>query len=111
METLKIAVSARALFDLEESHALFLEKGPDAFIAHTREMQDVPLEPGDDFPLIKGLLNLNKLSGREEPLVDVTVITSFVPAAGIRILKSLDHHKLPIVRSSFTGNVPTVDYL
>lgn len=111
MGTLKVAVSARALFDLEQSHVLFLEKGPEAFVAHTREMQDAPLSPGVAFPLIKGLLNLNKLSGREEPLVEVVVITSFAPAAGIRILKSIAHHELPIVRSSFTGNVPTIDYL
>jgi 5'-nucleotidase len=111
METLKVAVSARALFDLEESHALFLEQGAGAFITHTREMQDVPIAPGVAFPLVKGLLNLNRLSGRAKPLVEVMVITSFVPEAGIRILKSIDHHQLPIVRSSFTGNVPTVDYL
>jgi 5'-nucleotidase len=111
METLKVAVSARALFDLEESHSLFLEKGPEAFIAHTREMQEIPLSAGVAFPLVKGLLNLNRLSSSKEPLVEVMVITSFVPAAGIRILKSIDHHELPIVRSSFTGNVPTIDYL
>ena len=111
MGTLKVAVSARALFDLEESNALFLEKGPEAFIAHTRELQDVPLAPGVAFPLVKGLLNLNKLAGREEPLVEVMVITSFVPEAGIRILRSIDHHGLPIVRASFTGNVPTIGYL
>jgi 5'-nucleotidase len=111
METLKVAVSARALFDLEESHALFLEKGAEAFISHTREMQEVPLAPGVAFPLVKGLLNLNRLSGRKEPLVEVIVVTSFVPAAGIRILKSLNHHELPIGGASFTGNVPTVGYL
>jgi 5'-nucleotidase len=110
METLKVAVSARALFDLEESHALFLEKGPEAFVAHTREMQEVPLAPGAAFPLIKGLLNLNKLSGKE-PMVEVIVITSFAPSAGIRILRSIAHHGLPIVRSSFTGGSPVVDYL
>lgn len=111
METLKVAVSARALFDLEESHAFFLEKGPEAFVAHMRETRDIPLSPGVAFPLIKGLLNLNTLTSREQPLVEVMVITSFVPEAGTRILRSIDHHALPIVRSSFTGNVPTVGYL
>jgi 5'-nucleotidase len=111
MEALRVAVSARALFDLEVSHALFLERGADAFIEHTRSLQDEPLEPGVAFPLIKGLLNLNSLSDPSNPLVDVIVVTSFVPEAGVRILKSIDHHNLPILRSSFTGNVPTADYL
>lgn len=111
MESLKVAVSARALFDLEESNRLFLREGAEAFIAHTRENEDIPLAPGVAFPLVKGLLNLNSLIGAREPIVEVIVVTSFVPEAGIRILRSIDHHALPIVRSSFTGNVPTVEYL
>jgi 5'-nucleotidase len=112
METLKVAVSARALFDLEEENQLFLDKGAEAFVAHMRDTQEIPLSPGVAFPLINGLLKLNQLSERKEALVEVVVITSFAPAAGIRILKSIDHHRLPTLRSSFiTGNRPTVEYL
>lgn len=111
MATLKVAVSARALFDLEESHTLFLEEGAAAFIEHSRELREVPLAPGVAFPLVRGLLNLNTLADRPDPLVEVIVVTSFVPEAGIRILRSLNHHGLPIARTSFTGNVPTVNYL
>ncbi|MCS4089605.1 5'-nucleotidase [Rhizobium sp. BK176] len=112
MKTLTVAVSARALFDLEEANALFLEKGPEAFVAHMRETQDIPLAPGVAFPLIKGLLNLNTLSDRREPLIDVVMVTSFSNSAGIRILRSINHHQLPTLRSSFiTGNKPTVEYL
>jgi 5'-nucleotidase len=110
--TLKIAVSARALFDLDEANKLFLEQGPDAFIANMNEHREEPFAPGVAFPLIKGVLNLNTLARTEQPLVEVLIITSFSPAAGVRILRSLSHHGLPILPASFiTGNIPVVDYL
>lgn len=111
MQTLRVAVSARALFDLEESNEIFLRQGAEAFVEHTREMQDAPLAPGAAFPLVKSLLALNKLAPDGRRLVEVMVITSFTPAAGLRVLKSIEHHGLPIRRASFTGNVPITEYL
>ena len=110
MSVLKVAVSARALFDLEESNKLFLKKGAKAFIKHTRKNQDIPLGQGVAFPLVKALLKLNEINPNKE-LVEIVVITSFVPACGIRILRSITHHELDINRSNFTGDVPIVDYL
>lgn len=111
MKTLKIAVSARALFDLEEANEIFLSKGEHAFVEHTKQMQDTPLSPGVAFRFVKALLDLNDLVKEGPPLVEVMVMTSFVPEAGVRILRSIAHHRLNIRKSSFTGNVPIVDYL
>lgn len=109
---LKVAVSARSLFDLEESHSVFeLEKNLDAYLAHARSRQEEPLEPAAAFPLMRALLNLNKLVPQSTPLVDATIVSSIHPQAGLRIINSLAHHDLPIKRTTFTGGAPTVPYL
>jgi 5'-nucleotidase len=109
---LKVAVSARSLFDLEESHSLFeLEKDLDAYLAHVKSRQEDPLEPAAAFPLMKALLNLNRLVQQDTPLVDATIVSSIHPQAGLRIINSLAFHDLPIKRTTFTGGAPTVPYL
>jgi 5''-nucleotidase. len=109
---LRVAVSARSLFNLEESHSVFeLEKDLDAYLAHAKSRQEDPLEPAAAFPLMKALLNLNALVPQDTPLVDATIVSSIHPPAGLRIINSLAHHDLPIKRATFTGGAPTVPYL
>ena len=60
-EKVVIAVSSRALFDLEEEHALFEEKGYKAFRDHQVRYQNTPLRPGVAFPFVRRLLALNEL--------------------------------------------------
>ena len=55
-EKLVIAVSSRALFDLEEEHRLFEREGFAAYRTYQVEHQDVPLKPGVAFPFISRLL-------------------------------------------------------
>ena len=57
--TLTIAITTRALFDLEDSHALFERDGIDAYAEHQRAHEDDVLEPGIAFPLVRKLLALN----------------------------------------------------
>lgn len=65
--TLVIGISATALFDLSESDQLFKEefkKDPDHAIEKYRsymlENDNIPLNEGIGFRLIKALLNLNR---------------------------------------------------
>ena len=53
---LVVAISSRALFDLDESHALYESEGVDAYTTHQIAHEDQPLEPGVAFPLVKKLL-------------------------------------------------------
>jgi 5'-nucleotidase len=109
---LRVAVSARSLFDMEESHALFeRDKDLDTYLAHVRSHQEEPLQPAAAFPLMKALLNLNSLVPAATPIVDATIVSSIHPQAGLRIINSLAHHALPIKRTTFTGGAPTVPYL
>ena len=66
-EKVVIAVSSRALFDLEEEHALFEEKGYKAFRDHQVRYQNTPLRPGVAFPFVRRLLALNELYGDLAP--------------------------------------------
>ena len=56
---LVIAISSRALFDLDHSHKIFKEEGIEAYASHQQENEHVILEPGVGFTLVKKLLKLN----------------------------------------------------
>ncbi len=56
MRPLVVAITARALFDLEDGHALFEREGLKAYAAYQREREDDPLQPGVAFPLVRKLL-------------------------------------------------------
>ena len=58
---LVVAISSRALFDLEESNRVFEERGVEAYYQYQREHEDERLEPGIAFALVKKLLALNTL--------------------------------------------------
>ena len=58
-DKLVVAITARALFDLEKGHALFEDHGLDAYAEHQRSHEDEILEPGIAFPLVRKLLAMN----------------------------------------------------
>ena len=77
-----IAVSSRALFNLESEHHIFEEQGVEAYrawqVAHANE----PLEPGTAFPFIQKLLRINTLFGDKQPFrylgtIHLSLLTSF----------------------------------
>lgn len=108
-QAMVIGVSARALFDLDESHQVFVDKGLDGYIKHERELEDVPLEPGVAFHLVKGLLRLNAVAERQ--LVEVVILSSHHPDIALRTLNSINHYNLNIQRAAFTGGGDVVPYL
>ena len=55
---LVIAISSRALFNLDHSHKIFKEEGIEAYARHQQENEHVVLEPGVGFTLVKKLLKL-----------------------------------------------------
>ena len=107
-ETLVVAVSSRALFDLEADAAVYREQGLDAFAARQREMSADTLSPGPAFALARGMLGLNsRVPAGAPPFVEVVVISSQHPATGVRVLDSISRHGLPITRAFFSGGGPT----
>lgn len=55
-EILVVAISSRALFNLDESHAVFKNDGVEAYCRYQVEREDIPLEAGVAFNLVKKLL-------------------------------------------------------
>ena len=55
---LVIAISSRALFNLDHSHQIFKDEGIEAYAKHQQENEQVILEPGVGFTLVKKLLKL-----------------------------------------------------
>ncbi len=110
MEKLVVAVSSRALFDLDESHAIFEQQGVEAYCRHQIENEDVPLAPGVAFNLVKKLLRLNE-SDAAHPRVEVILLSRNSADTGLRIFNSVQHHKLDIERAAFTRGASTHPYI
>ena len=88
--TLTVAISSRALFDLEDSHALFEREGIAAYSAFQRAHEDDLLAPGIAFPLVRKLLALNAgapvgADGQATPRVEVILLSRNSSDTGLRI--------------------------
>lgn len=108
-DKLVIAISSRALFDLEDENDIFEEKGLDEYIKYQLEHENIDLPKGTAYPLIKALLDLNKKF--ETPVVEVIILSRNSPEIGMRIFNSVDALKLDITRAGFTGGEETSRYL
>lgn len=108
---LTVAVTSRALFDLEEGHGLFEREGVEAYAAYQREHEDDILKPGVAFPVVRKLLALNDGAPVETPRVEVILLSRNSADTGLRIFNSIQHYGLGIVRATFTAGEPTWPYV
>ena len=99
---LVIAISSRALFNLDDSHEVYQREGLEAYSKYQVEREDAPLEPGEAFPLVHKLLRLNKRLG-DDSQVEVVLLSRNSADTGLRIFNSIAHHKLAITRAAFCG--------
>ncbi|MEO6264029.1 MAG: 5'-nucleotidase [Luteimonas sp.] len=106
-----VAISSRALFDLEASHALFEREGLEAYAAFQREHEDDLLAPGIAFPLVRKLLALNDGAAADAPRVEVILLSRNSSDTGLRIFNSIEHHGLSIRRAAFSNGAPPYPYI
>lgn len=109
IDPLVIAISSRALFNLEDSHRVFEEEGLDAYQQYQIAHEDEPLEPGDAFLLVQKLLGLNTLL--EESPVQVILLSRNSADTGLRIFNSIQHYGLDISRAAFSGGDSPYRYI
>jgi len=109
IDPLVIAISSRALFNLEESHRVFEEEGLNAYQQYQISKEDQPLEQGDAFLLVQKLLGLNKLLN-ESP-VQVILLSRNSADTGLRIFNSIQHYGLDISRAAFSGGESPYRYI
>jgi 5'-nucleotidase len=107
---LVVAISSRALFNLDESHAIFETQGKEAFCRYQIEHEDEVLEPGYGFALVKKFLAINE-SCSDNPLVEIILVSQNSADTGLRIFNSIDYHKLAITRAAFTSGASPYSYI
>jgi 5'-nucleotidase len=110
-DRLIVAITARALFDLEDSHALFQASGLDAYAEFQRSREKEVLAPGIAFPLVQKLLALNAGAAPETPRVEVVLLSRNSSDTGLRIFNSIRHYGLGIVRAVFTSGGEVYPYI
>jgi 5'-nucleotidase len=106
-QKLIVAISSRALFNLDESNQVFEKEGVNAYANYQIERENETLEPGTAFSLVKKLLNLNK----EEALVEVILLSRNSADTGLRIFNSIQHYCLNITRAVFTSGQSPYPYI
>ena len=110
MNKLIVAISSSALFDLQESDRVYREEGVNAYSRYQIAREDEPLAPGDAFHLVRKLLRINQLLDQFER-VEVILLSRNTADTGLRVFKSIEHHKLPIRRAAFTGGGAPYKYM
>ncbi len=107
-DKLVVAISSRALFDLSESHRVFVDEGVDAYSRYQIDREDEPLEPGGAFNLVRKLLALNR---PERQYVEIILLSRNSADTGLRVFNSIRHYALGITRAAFTKGDPTSRYV
>jgi 5'-nucleotidase len=101
-DKLVIAISSRALFNLDASHEVFRSEGLQAYSEYQIAREDEPLEPGEAFPLVHKLLRLNDRLGGDGH-VEVVLLSRNSADTGLRVFNSIQHYELAISRAAFCG--------
>lgn len=108
-QKLVVAISSRALFNLDESHRVYVSEGVEAYRKYQIDHEDELLEPGDAFSLVKKLLNLNTLIGKQR--VEVILLSRNSADTGLRIFNSIEQHGLEIQKAAFCGGSSPYRYI
>ena len=101
---LVVAVSSSALFDLSESDAVYVEKGPKAYKEFQEANLNNVLNKGVAFPFIRRFLNINRRFPKQLP-VEVVLLSRNSAATGKRVFRSIAHYGLDISRAAFIAGV------
>lgn len=99
---LVVAISSRALFDLEAAHEVFMSQGVEAYCQYQINNESEVLEKGVAFSLVKKLLDLNDLK-TDHVQVEVILLSRNSADTGLRVFNSIEHYGLSISRAAFSG--------
>lgn len=105
-----IAISSRALFNLDDSHQIYEQEGLEAYQRYQIDHEDEVLRPGEAFPLVKKLLRINELLNHESR-VEVLLLSRNSADTGLRVFNSIEHYGLNITRAAFTGGESPYRYV
>ncbi|MDM0038285.1 5'-nucleotidase [Variovorax sp. J22G21] len=107
-DKLVVAISSRALFNLEEENRLFESGDPEGYMRLQFERLDVPAQPGIAYSLVQKLLRFNE-DGTER--VEVVILSRNDPVSGMRVFRSGGAAGIKLQRGVFTQGRPPYGYL
>ena len=107
-DKLVVAISSRALFNLEEENRLFDSGDAEGYMKLQFERLDVPAEPGIAYSLVRKLLRFND-DGVQR--VEVVILSRNDPVSGMRIFRSSTAAHINLQRGVFTQGRPPYGYL
>ena len=107
-DKLVIALSSRALFDLEAENSVFETSGDKAYAEHQLALLDQPAALGVAYPLVKKLQQFNS-DGIHR--VEVVMLSRNDPVSGLRVFRSAKTAGLKLQRGVFTRGTPPYRYL
>src|SRR3989338_5056578 len=104
---LVIAISSRALFNLDESNTIYENEGVEKYAAYQIQHENEILKPGVAFPLVQKLLHLNS----HADLVEIILLSRNSADTGLRVFNSIEHYQLNITRAAFTSGESPYQYV
>ncbi|WP_066404524.1 5'-nucleotidase [Aliarcobacter cryaerophilus] len=110
-DKLVIAISSRALFDLEEENQIFEKDGLDAYYKYQLENEDKSLKKGTGYRLVENILKINSFFSSDERQVEVIILSKNNAATSLRITNAINDLKLDIIRSAWTSGTNISNYL
>lgn len=105
---LVVAISSRALFDLEEENKVFEQSDDRAYMQLQLERLEQPARLGVAFSLVKKLLAFNTSDAKR---VEVVILSRNDPVSGLRVFRSVQTHALSVARGVFTRGREPYRYL
>jgi len=103
-----LAISSRALFDLDESNSIFEKEGIERYaeyqITHEKEI----LKPGVAFALVQKFF---KIINTNNPLINIILLSRNSTDTGLRVLNSIQHYGLNIKQAAFTSGSSPYPYI
>ncbi|MBB4219689.1 5'-nucleotidase [Variovorax sp. 375MFSha3.1] len=107
-DKLVVAISSRALFNLEEENKVFEAGDNEGYMKLQLDRIDVPAAPGIAYSLIRKLLRFND-DGVQR--VEVVILSRNDPVSGMRIFRSSAAADIKLQRGVFTQGRPPFGYL
>ena len=107
-DKLVVAISSRALFNLEEENRIFEAGDNEGYMKLQLDRIDVPAAPGIAYSLIRKLLRFND-DGVQR--VEVVILSRNDPVSGMRIFRSSAAADIKLQRGVFTQGRPPFGYL
>jgi 5'-nucleotidase len=107
---LVIAISSRALFDLDEANRVYEQQGLEAYCRYMIEHENDVLGEGVAFTMVKKLLALND-DDPSHTKVEVILLSRNSADSGLRIFNSIEHYGLSITRAAFTNGQRPFTYV